>query len=525
MRLFISKFSSFIYWWTTTLLSCLPTNLVNYFGKLNRKFDLVIAHQGQTIFIQSERGKIIDSVSLSSEDTAQKLNINDDETVLFAESLNAQKDSTPIDINLSVTSLDQDEESDKQENTSNTHSWKEYLEDQTNVTNIKPLYISEGDETTRVFDTDDKTTQFLALNLEGDEDTVIIKNDQGQLLNIRGEELEAKDNTLIFRNEDGKIKLVTPASINTDAEAEAIYEPSAVENEVQDEADEKQDFEVVGRLLAMYQGNKKCLYLLPDEKVFKVNLNYPIEAIQNIEKVLRYDLEKHIPLSFHEVRYFYALNVNAAKNQVDVEIAVIKSIEFDLMNNLLEPYIEKGLVCTTQNFFEKFGRKINFVEKKSEKTLLSFVKASNIHFAFNTVLMLVLLVIPYFLYHQYSDTLKVDSPEDLTKVQNIITSMNLINTETKFGSRLSQKVRDIPRLINILSIMSENISQQAWLSRYSFKNNELRIKGEAVSATAVSDELSSTGLFESIKFVSSIIKNPRNDKETFELLLRLKSGV
>ena len=472
MKRFISLIIGFFRWWYATLLSCLPQSWSSYFGGIDKNIDLVIVHQGNTVFIQTEKGKIIDSITLKNEEVEKSLNADG-----------------------------------------------QRIESNSNVVSLQPLNIAKEEDVT-IFDDDDKTTQYLDINSDSDEDTVIILNEKGLSDHVN---TDTNENTLVFHNDGGRIRQVQSSSMNSDVDEIVLQNES--QNSSFQNYEELDEYEAVARLLAMYQSNKKCLYLLPDNKVFTIILSYPIQVIQNIESVLRFDLEKHIPISLKEVRYFYALNINSAQSKVSVEVAVIKLQDFDLLNSILEPYIDKALVCTTDNFFKKFGKKINFVEKVFEQSWYSIFKVSNVHLLFNSALLLLLLALPYYLYQQYSGALIVNTSEEMKRVQSIISSMNSISAESKFWETLSQQISDVPRLTKFLSIMSEEIDQQAWLSRYSFKNNEIRIKGEAVSATAVSDELSDTGLFESIKFVSSIIKNARTDKESFELLLRIKSGA
>ncbi|MBT3204729.1 MAG: hypothetical protein HOM14_05690 [Gammaproteobacteria bacterium] len=508
MTLIISKIVHFFKWWYSTLISCLPHSWTLYFGGINKNIDLIIINQGNTIFVQTEKGKIIDSISLNSEKNINAI----DESVSISSGFSSLTGVDSDNLSTEKLALKANFES------SNIDQTVILDEGQSNVVSLQPIKFKKEVDVT-VFD-DDITTQYLDINSDSEEDTIIIKNDQGQLINLNDQN---DDNTFVFQNEGGKIRRVESSLIKPDIDEITVDDEDQKSN--LKNFDVLNEYEVVARLLAMYQGSKKCLYLLPDNKVFTINLSYPVQVAQNIESVLRFDLQKHIPLSLQEVRYFYALNFNSVPDKVTVEVAVIKSEDFDLLNMTLEPYINKGLLCTTKSFFEKYGRKINFLENISEHKWYSIFRASNVHLIFNSALLIILLALPYYLYHQYNDKLIVNSSEEMKRVQDIISSMNSVSAESKFGKTLSQQISDVPRLTKFLSVMSEEIDQQAWLSRYSFKNNEIRIKGEAVSATAVSDELSDTGLFDSIKFVSSIRKNARTDKESFELLLRIKSGA
>jgi hypothetical protein len=261
---------------------------------------------------------------------------------------------------------------------------------------------------------------------------------------------------------------------------------------------------------------------MPERDLFLVRLSYPLEAMENIEGVVSFDLEKHIPVSVQSVRYFYALNVDQPQNRVDVDVAVMKSQDFDVMNQVLGRFSHRGLLCTTAKFYRKYGKQINFLEAESGSSWRSWLRLSNLHLAFNVLLLAILIAMPVAMLRQGIAAIGEVSPAELKRVTEIVSSINGINVETRYGGQLSEQLGKAPKTVQLLKVLSGNINDGAWLDRFSFKGDEISLRGEADSATSVSDELSRTELFSSIKFVSSIRKNPKTGKESFELLLRLK---
>lgn len=525
----LTKVKHFYRWWSSTLYECLPQVLRHYLFELNKDIDYVIAHQGNTVFIQKEKGEIIDSVSVldtvseapDETDIEKSLNqpINnaartiDDQTLLDQELAAVGQIKSTVDLDLTQASGD-----DRQ-------AYDIDLSTQASPENVIPLKISRDNDKKIVLGDVFQAADPQGFNETHDEDTIIIQNDQGRLIHVDAFNAMPQENTELFCNDGGILKQVDADELNT----EVFYAKEDDYTDVTHENDlgmaESREYRVIAQLLSKYQKNKKCLYLLPEEKLFILNLTYPVQALENIENVLRYDLEKHIPLSFEEIRYFYALNLDSASNKVNVEVAVLKAQEFDLLNLSLGRFVGEGLLCTTSELYRKYGNKINFLKPEVGTEKSSAISFSGLHMVFNWAIVLLLLVLPFYLINLEREQLVQQSLSDVKRAKDLVTMVNSINSEVEFGSQLTNRVNQSQRVIDLLNSLSAHINQQAWITRFTYRNNEIKIKGEAQSATSVSDDLNETGLFESIKFISSIIKNPRTGNETFELLMVIKDDA
>ncbi len=501
--------SKYYIWWTSTLKSCVPVQLQDHFKKYNKDVEFIIRHQADAVFLQNNQGEVIDSISLES---GERENISGLDFDLKTES--GGEETTTNDIDSAHIDLSGHAEIIH-------HEFKKRESEISDYT-LDKIDLTDRVDSTIVFNRDDKTTHLRGSVSE--DDTLVIQDDQGTLLNIDSEKTQMQDSTVLYYSDRGKIRAVDPKidskqaqDVDLDIGLESILREAPKDSSL--------EFSLAASLLESVPGNKKCLYLIPDEKVFTLILNYPVETLENIENVLRYDLEKHIPLNFKEIRFFYALNVVSARSKVDVEVLVIKSTIYDELAQAFEPEMEREIICTTRKFFEKYGSKINILGNRAEASPRSFMNIGNFHTGLNILLFAFLLVIPYVLSYQQLNAIQPKTPEDIKKAGEIISTVNELNAEIDLGEKLNIQINKEHRVVELLSSLSENIGKDAWISRFTYKNGEIKLKGEAVSATAVSDGLNNLGIFESIKFTSSIIKIPNTNKETFELALKLKENA
>ncbi len=531
------KIHQFWRWWLSTLLSCLPETWLQYLTTLRTNFDLVVTRRGDTVFLLNKKGSIIDSIDLGSQLSPSKpLSVESEadgeyasRDLSAAENLVPDQDP-PVSLNQSTLDIVTTNQAHQHNDTSlditlnedltvfDENEPQSGLDSQAEINNVVALSRNNNDITVQV-DYQEKTETRMDTAFNFGQETTIINEKQGNLLRLDATTSDARETTQLFRNDGGRIRRV-------DAQEDDITESDSFSSEqaVSKAANENlAEYNAVIRLLEKHQGSKNCLYLLPENRVLVLNLSYPIEVVQNIENVLTYDLEKHIPLSFKEIRYFYALQCNEQHKQVNVEVAVIRSEEYDVICLSLSRFIKNGLFCTTENFLQKYGRKINFLNIEAENNWLSVLKFRNIHLTLNLVLLIALLLVPPTILYQRVEQQVTNTPAEIEKVKRIIGSFNDLDNEIKFRTHLFEHINRSPKAVELLTELSRNINSDAWLGQFSLKNGEIKLKGEALSATSVSDDLSSTGLFKSIRFVSSIVKNPQSGKETFELLMVLNS--
>lgn len=497
-QLFVES-KKYFNWWISTLNSCVPAPAVKIFKKYNKDVELVIRHQGDTIFLQDGNGRIIDTIS----------------TNYFIQ--NVEPENTGLDISLYAV-----ENSDISVQTEIIQHEIKNEASQSLDSKLEEIDLTDSDDVTIVCKKEDKTIRLMELVSE--DDTLVLQDDQGTVLDINSNTKNEGDSTIIYYSDKGKIRQLE--NNKEKSTGQNIDINLAEEDLAQDKMEQTTDeFNIAAGLLEKHSGNKKCLYLLPDEKVFSIVLNYPVEVLENIENVLRYDLEKHIPLNFNEVRFFYGLNILSAKKKVDVEVMVIKSTVYDQLVAAFESQKKRELICTTQHFYKQFGTKINILGNRKGDHQESKINLSSLHTVINVMLLIGIFVIPYQVYINELNEVKPKTNTEIKKAGSIVASINQLNQEMELRNKLNRQISNDYRIVELLAQLSEQISTDAWISRFTYKNGEIKLKGQAVSATSVSDDLNDTGLFESIKFISSIIKNPNTKKETFELSLKVKSDA
>jgi hypothetical protein len=132
-----------------------------------------------------------------------------------------------------------------------------------------------------------------------------------------------------------------------------------------------------------------------------------------------------------------------------------------------------------------------------------------------------ILMLPYWMLHQAGDGGKPVTAEHLARAGEIQALKRTLQRRTRVHEAVAAEISGHPRVTELLRLLSEQLGEQAWLTGFRLEGRDLHIKGEAVAASLVSDDLNRSGRFEDIRFVSSIIKNAASGKEAFEISMKV----
>jgi len=280
------------------------------------------------------------------------------------------------------------------------------------------------------------------------------------------------------------------------------------------------EHEVLPQLLKKISSHRRGCLFLPTERVLILTLSYPVEVMQNIERVLQHDLEKQIPLALSEVDYIYVTENTSSNEKVTVHVAVVKKAERLILQTLASEFGGR-VICTTAVLYEKWGSRIDFFKVDSSATERTSAR-NGFYLWLNLSIVLAIFVVPiYYAQVRLDNVVKVTS-EERQRAKQLLKTVRSVREQANGESHLIEELNQIPSATEILALLSRTITSQAWIIRLDYDGQKIRLHGEADSASAVTDDLNRLDRFENIKFTSSIVKNAQTGKESFKLLMAIK---
>ena len=202
MKPVASYVTRFFRWWGGSLMSCLPASTARYISDVHNRIDLIIAHQGESIFIQTSRGRILESIALTQEIGIDFSNLPDANTDVRLEATGASFDADRFELTRDpemsrrkgqfVAALKEDIQQididlldlaiSREDRPVDDATCDIDLSAPMDNTNVIPIDVHRDDNTVRLVEDDDETAHLLDPEQQVEDDTFIIQRDQGKLL-------------------------------------------------------------------------------------------------------------------------------------------------------------------------------------------------------------------------------------------------------------------------------------------------------------------------------------------------------
>lgn len=456
---------AFLVWWRDNLVESLPASLRRRWHDLRDRHDFILVHIGDEVLVRNRRGDLVEQVSLIEADFP------------LEPSMDTELD---IDLGGSVVPLASRRTADTQA-----------------VEMTETMGLPE-----------DSTARVIELSSHRGEITQLL-DEEGQL------QQDALENTQLFFFQNGEVQ---PVKTGEAAEAHPDIDFELLGQDL-----EQQKRDRLRTLIGKYLRKGRCLYLISPERLLSLRLSYSSKARDRIDAVLRYDLEKHMPLGLDEIRYFHATGPDAQQDKVRVDVEVMKRPDHAALIEDIGDLVSKGLQVSTVNLHRNHRCTIELDPDIRRSLPSRLFNRDTLVWGLNLLLLLALLALPFWWLQEQARTTSRVSPERLAQAGEIQALKRSLERQATTDEALIREAGRYPRVLPLLSRLSESIGDQAWLHDLQLEGDRLRIKGEAESASAVSDDLYRSEAFDEIRFISSIVKNAASGKEAFEIGMKVKT--
>ncbi len=456
----------FFGWWRATLAGSLPSGLRDGWRQMQHRCDFVILHHGDDLLVQNRRGEVVEQLSLLPEAAAEpemELDFVVGDAVV------------PLPERREPTDEVMDE---------------------------------EGTQPAR----DDNTARVIDLSRHRDEITQLI-DETGRI------DEQALENTQLFFFRDGEIRPLDADSASPEASrpvaSEIDFDLGAGQPDLRRER--------LQAIIRRYLRRGRCRYLLPSQQLLALRLSYPVEVRDNLDNVLRYDLEKHMPLGLDEIHYFAHHWVDRDQERLQVDVEIMKRDDHSALVDDLDELTRRGLDVSTARSHAVHHRNIELQPQAGRRLTARLMGRGSLVWLMLLMILAAALILPYAMLREQGRLRPPVSAERLARAGAIQATSRELQQQARVQEAVATEIGTYPRAQELLALLSQDLGEQAWLSDFRLEGRELRIKGEAESASLVSDDLERSGRFEGIRFISSIIQNASTGKEAFEIGMKVRA--
>lgn len=254
---------------------------------------------------------------------------------------------------------------------------------------------------------------------------------------------------------------------------------------------------------------------LPAEAALVTDLLLPQAAAQNLHEVLGFEMQRRTPFSADQV--YYDHQVLAAKTdngQMRVRLFVVPRTEVDTaLTQLSRAGFDLDAVTLSGE------PQVNFLPTDQRRARRSST-------ALNLMLvglLLALLFLALWLPLDRQRLLLDEQHERLTglrvEASDVGQLREQIETQRSAGRFLFEKRRREPRLMLLLTELTQRIPDNTWVQNFSIRKGKVEIRGESVEAYGLIPLLEASPVFKDVKFKSTVTSNNRTKRERFHIEL------
>jgi len=261
-------------------------------------------------------------------------------------------------------------------------------------------------------------------------------------------------------------------------------------------------------------------YLLPNEEALVRKIALPMAAKENLDEVIGFELDKYVPFSADQVQLSYKIDKNSQdENKMLLDLAVIpKQRLFDVLSMCDEKSISLDGVDINMHSNESRPKYlgVNLLPIEHRKI------QNNFNLKLNAVLFLVLVGLVYFVMHTSVEN-KLQKIETLTEVnselQKQARTSKLLKKELKTvivsSKFLQNKKSQHPKIVEILSDITDKLPDTTYLSKVKVNQSELEITGLSDNANILVPKLDKSSRWYVPRIHGSITPDSQTNKERF----------
>lgn len=265
---------------------------------------------------------------------------------------------------------------------------------------------------------------------------------------------------------------------------------------------------------------------LTAEKALHKLIYLPTAALENLQQVVGFELDRYTPFSIEQV-YFNAIMLGKTDHaQLKVLLIVAPKLVLDQQLLQIETLGVRPHRIDYQPVLQDFPKIEHAFNLLPDRYRHQGSKLSqSMHWVANGLLVLLTLgvfVWPIWLQGQAVDSLKTRIKQ-LEKQNRIVdqqqTELDALRAET-------QKLIDIkyqsPALLAVLGELSNLLNDETWLTHMQYSDKRMQIQGQSPAASALISVLEQSEFFSNVSFVSPLTQDKTTGRERFQISMDVR---
>lgn len=260
---------------------------------------------------------------------------------------------------------------------------------------------------------------------------------------------------------------------------------------------------------------------LPDSEMLLTTLTLPAATADNLESVLRFEMDRHTPFTAEQVYFGFSV-APREKNSQHIQVTLLLASK-ERTDAYLADLAGRGLYPATLCHAEHSSAP-SIALPVSRHASQGGSRRKSLSSALVLVMLFLLIAVP--LYHRQNRienlTTELDQPRQRAEQTAALKrELNALQDSRDFLSL--KRAERIPTL-SLLDELTRTLPDHTWLSRLELESGTIQIRGESANASELIGLLENTTWFSDVRFSSPITSNPATNKDRFMISARLSEG-
>lgn len=273
----------------------------------------------------------------------------------------------------------------------------------------------------------------------------------------------------------------------------------------------------------------ECILCLNEaQAIFKV-LYLPEAAIENLQQVVGFELDRYTPFKTDQVYYTQVALGKTGQGQIQVLLVLTPQI---ILDDLIFQLHASGVqprrieVDSLNEKFPELQGRYNLLPERYQPTTSRLVKF--VHWILSGILFLLFLTViifPVWQQQQQVEQLKAEI-KALDKDTRFVDSQQL---EIDALRDETQKLLDIknqtPELGAVLNELTHLLKDDTWLTNLQYSEKHMQIQGQSPTASDLIGLLETSAFFSKVSFVSPLTQDKTTGMERFQISMEVNPQI
>lgn len=279
------------------------------------------------------------------------------------------------------------------------------------------------------------------------------------------------------------------------------------------------------RISSSREAKQRCDLLLDESLVLVRELDLPLDAEDNLHRVLSFSMDRYTPFTESDVLFNYKIiRRDAVNKKISLTLYVVPR---DRVEPAIYALAGLGIEPITVDIASASasGREnIDLCPPEWRSGTGGVGGIDRVLTLSAMVLLLIVVALPFVQRQQTVAQLKSELADLQVRVHQAEIARHNLRERIERMGHIQQQTGAMPAVLDVLLELTRLMPDESWAGQVTIKSGRVRLSGEASAASELLAQLSQSSIFSDPRFEAPLTQNPKTGHERFVISLAIRSS-